>query len=49
MVKEQALASLKRVMEFKQAQFDMQRQAFKEALEQQKSVEELQKSQADGQ
>jgi hypothetical protein len=40
-VKEQALAALKKVMNFKQMQFDSQRQVYKEALEQQKSIEQM--------
>ena len=34
-IKEKALEALKKVMEFKQSQFDAQRQNFKELLEQQ--------------
>ena len=40
-VKEATLNSLKRVMAFKQTQFDSQRQVFKDALDQQKSVDNL--------
>lgn len=38
LVKEQAIARVKRVMAFKQTEFDVQRQIFKDALEQ-KSLE----------
>jgi len=46
-VKEQALNALKKVMSFKQVQFDAQRQTFKEALDQQKSIENIE-SQKEG-
>lgn len=38
-VKDQALVGLKKVMDFKQAQFDKTRQNFKDTMEQQKSLE----------
>jgi len=38
-VKDQALACLKKVMDFKQVQFDKTRSTFKDTMEQQKSLE----------